>query len=175
MLMIKKIIVFSSIILVFAACGRKKVLSPEEEARLNAQSSIERAEKMLETCEEEEVSAEEAEELVDEAREAFDDSDYVKAKDKADAGYQLAKKMLEDAMAERKRAMEEAKKELSDELPAAYTVGTWAKDRDCLWNIAAKPEIYDDSWQWKKIYLANRNKIKNPDLIYTGQVFKIPR
>ena len=55
-----------------------------------------------------------------------------------------------------------------------YTVGTWAKNRDCLWNIAKKKTIYDDPWKWPKIYVENRDEIKNPDLIYPKQVLKIP-
>ena len=55
-----------------------------------------------------------------------------------------------------------------------YTVGTWAKDRDCLWNIAKKPDIYGDAFRWPKIWQKNREQIKNPDLIYPGQVLKIP-
>ncbi len=55
-----------------------------------------------------------------------------------------------------------------------YTVGTWKKDRDCLWNIAKKSTIYDNPFLWPKIYMANRDKIKDPDLIYPGWVLKIP-
>jgi len=55
-----------------------------------------------------------------------------------------------------------------------YVVGTWAKDRDCLWNIAKKPDIYGDAFRWPKIWQKNRDQIKNPDLIYPGQVLKIP-
>lgn len=55
-----------------------------------------------------------------------------------------------------------------------YTVGTWWEDRDCLWNIAKKPTIYNDPFKWPKIYVANRDKIKDPDLIYPGWVLKIP-
>jgi len=55
-----------------------------------------------------------------------------------------------------------------------YKVGTWARDRDCLWNISKKPKIYDDPWKWPKIYVANRDQIKNPDLIYPREVLKIP-
>lgn len=55
-----------------------------------------------------------------------------------------------------------------------YTVGTWARNRDCLWNIAKKPSIYNDPWRWPKIYMANRNQIKNPDLIYPKEVLKVP-
>jgi len=55
-----------------------------------------------------------------------------------------------------------------------YTVGTWARDRDCLWNIAKKPKIYDNAFLWPKIWQGNRDQIKNPDLIYKGQKLQIP-
>ncbi len=55
-----------------------------------------------------------------------------------------------------------------------YTVGTWARNRDCLWNISKKPTIYDDPWKWPKIYVANRDQIKNPDLIYPKEILKVP-
>lgn len=55
-----------------------------------------------------------------------------------------------------------------------YTVGTWARDRDCLWNIAKKPKIYANPFLWPKIWQGNRDQIKNPDLIYPGQKLKIP-
>ncbi len=49
-----------------------------------------------------------------------------------------------------------------------YTVGTWRKDRDCLWNIAKKPEIYNDPFAWPKIWRANMELIHNPDIIQPG-------
>lgn len=55
-----------------------------------------------------------------------------------------------------------------------YTVGTWAKDRDCLWNIAKKPTIYGDAFMWPKIWMGNTDQIKNPDIIYPKQVLKVP-
>lgn len=55
-----------------------------------------------------------------------------------------------------------------------YTVGTWAKDRDCLWNIAKKPKIYDNAFLWPKIWQANRDQIKNPDVIQPGQKLAVP-
>jgi nucleoid-associated protein YgaU len=45
---------------------------------------------------------------------------------------------------------------------------------DCLWNIAKKKEHYGNAFAWPVIYKANRDKIKNPDLIYPNQVFSIP-
>jgi len=33
---------------------------------------------------------------------------------------------------------------------------------------------YGDAKQWRKIFDANKDTIKNPDLIFPGQVIKIP-
>lgn len=46
---------------------------------------------------------------------------------------------------------------------------------DNLWNISGKGEIYADPYQWPLIYKANRDKIRDADLIYPGQVFDIDR
>lgn len=43
---------------------------------------------------------------------------------------------------------------------------------DCLWNIAKK--YYGNGSKYKDIYNANKSKIKNPNLIYPGQVLVIP-
>ncbi len=56
----------------------------------------------------------------------------------------------------------------------SYTVGTWARNRDCLWNIAKKKDIYDNAWLWPKIWQGNRDKIKDPDIIKPKWVLKIP-
>jgi len=44
---------------------------------------------------------------------------------------------------------------------------------DNLWNIAKKPETYNNAWKWKLIYENNSDMIENPDLIYPGQKFYI--
>jgi LysM repeat protein len=46
---------------------------------------------------------------------------------------------------------------------------------ECLWWIAEYKKIYNDPFMWPLIYKANRDKINDPDLIYPGQVFYIPR
>ncbi len=56
-----------------------------------------------------------------------------------------------------------------------YTVGTWARNRDCLWNIAKKKDIYGNAWLWPKIWQGNRDQIKDPDVIHPGQKLKIPK
>lgn len=43
---------------------------------------------------------------------------------------------------------------------------------DCLWKIALR--YYGNGALWPRIYDANRGQIKNPNLIYPGQVFVIP-
>jgi len=43
---------------------------------------------------------------------------------------------------------------------------------DSLSKIAK--HLYGDANSWKRIYEANKDIIKDPDLIYPGQVLKIP-
>lgn len=45
---------------------------------------------------------------------------------------------------------------------------------DHLWGIAKKKEHYANPFAWPMIYQANRDQIKNPDLIFPKQMFKIP-
>ncbi|MFO7445431.1 MAG: LysM peptidoglycan-binding domain-containing protein [Ignavibacteriaceae bacterium] len=45
---------------------------------------------------------------------------------------------------------------------------------DHLWGIAGKAQHYGNSFAWPNIYQANRDQIKDPDLIYPNQTFKIP-
>jgi hypothetical protein len=62
-------------------------------------------------------------------------------------------------------------------LAAQYRVRNWNPLRDCLWNIAARPEVYGDPFQWRHIYNANKNKLpnpNNPNLILSGTVLDIP-
>lgn len=55
-----------------------------------------------------------------------------------------------------------------------YVVRSWAENRDCLWNIAGQSGIYGDPLQWPKIWQANTDKIKNPDIIQPGWVLTVP-
>lgn len=46
---------------------------------------------------------------------------------------------------------------------------------DSLWAISGKAETYNNPYQWPLIYKANRDKIKDADLIYPGQNFSVDR
>jgi Uncharacterized protein containing LysM domain len=59
----------------------------------------------------------------------------------------------------------------SSTAPAANTTYT-VKSGDSLSRIAK--HIYGDASKWHQIYDANRDKIKNPDLIQPGWVLTIP-
>ncbi len=45
---------------------------------------------------------------------------------------------------------------------------------DWLTTISAKREVYHDAAKWPMIHEANKDKIKNPDLIFPGWVLLIP-
>ncbi|HUD45100.1 MAG TPA: LysM peptidoglycan-binding domain-containing protein [Patescibacteria group bacterium] len=55
---------------------------------------------------------------------------------------------------------------------AAITGNSYVVQKgDCLWNIAVR--AYNDGYQWTKI--AQANNLANPDMIFSGNVFIIPR
>jgi len=62
-------------------------------------------------------------------------------------------------------------------LPKQYTVRTWAKEKDCLWNISGYSWVYGDPTKWSLLYNANKSKMpdpNNPNLIEPGMVLDIP-
>lgn len=67
--------------------------------------------------------------------------------------------------------LERVKAKVPEPVNDVYTV----LRSDYLWKISGKDDIYDDPYQWVKIWSANRNQINNPDLIYPEQKFDIPR
>lgn len=63
------------------------------------------------------------------------------------------------------------------EFPEYYITGTWSHDRDCFWNIAGRSYIYNNPWQWRKLYNDNKESLPepdNPNLIKPGLKLHIP-
>ncbi|MFQ5905910.1 MAG: LysM peptidoglycan-binding domain-containing protein [bacterium] len=70
-------------------------------------------------------------------------------------------------------ALEKEIADLKSMRASTYTV----KEGDWLAKLAEYPEVYGHGNYalWPRIYRANKDKIKDPDLIYPGQVLIIPR
>lgn len=112
--------------------------------------------------------------LMKQAEEAYGAGDYAKAVDLANQ----AKAMADAAIAQAKS--EQARNSASEDSSAARKSAAGADQYqvvrgDNLWNIAGKSDIYSDSYQWPLIYKANRDQIKDADLITSGQVLNIDR
>jgi hypothetical protein len=80
-------------------------------------------------------------------------------------------KQQDQNVEQKEKELQEAKDE---NLKLIYTVKK-TKPAECLWRIAGKKEIYRNPYKWKKIYDANKDQIKNPNLIYPGQKLRIPK
>ena len=94
------------------------------------------------------------------------------------AAEQRAKQAAEESarLAAEEAARLAAEKAVSP-LPARYTVRTWEGYRDCLWNIAGLPWVYNDPHRWRLLFDANKSRMpdpNNPDLIRPGMVLDIP-
>ena len=58
--------------------------------------------------------------------------------------------------------------------PQYYKVQYRKVGTDSLWRIASYDFIYGDGNLWRKIYEANKDKIKDPNVIIGGQILLIP-
>jgi nucleoid-associated protein YgaU len=84
-------------------------------------------------------------------------------------------KRLEEIGSEISQKREEIQKQAEPALLEVYPVIYVVKKGDTLPSIAARHEIYNDSFMWPLIYKANRDQIKDPKDLYVGQDLKIPR
>jgi len=95
-----------------------------------------------------------------------------RAKDATAMAKQKRLEMLGQEVAAKK---EEIKRQVEPEPTPTYPSVYIVKRGDTLPGIAAKHDIYNDSFLWPLIYKANRDQIKDPKSLYTGQDLKIPR
>ncbi|MDY6935067.1 MAG: DUF4398 domain-containing protein [Spirochaetota bacterium] len=128
--------------------------------------------------------------LITEGKELFDGKSYSDSSKKSQEALELISsiwidiKKKEDEIQlaeekERERQRIEAqerelkKKEMQKRVShKEYVVKLNPKKRDCLWRIAYY--VYKNARLWPLIYMANRDMIKDPDLIFPGQKFDIP-
>jgi nucleoid-associated protein YgaU len=130
----------------------------------------------------------EADEAISSARFRLEQADRAGAPTLHAEIYESAQEAFEGALAARERGeWTEARDlallaidllaDIAPALPAQFVVGRWAATRDCLWNIAALPEIFGDPTMWPLLYEANRHIMPrpgDPDLIHPGMVLYIP-
>lgn len=116
--------------------------------------------------------------LMKQAEEAFGAGDYAKATELANKAKAQADNAIAQANSEKARLNGGAT--AGEDAAASRGAGAGANQYqvvrgDNLWNIAGKSDIYADSYQWPLIYKANRDQIKDADVIEVGQVFNINR
>jgi nucleoid-associated protein YgaU len=115
--------------------------------------------------------------LIKQAEEALGAGDYAKAVELANQAKRQADSAIAQAKSEQARLnAATASEDSAATRKAGAGAGQYQVVRgDNLWNIAGKSEIYSDSYQWPLIYKANRDQIKDADLISSGQVLNIDR
>ena len=116
--------------------------------------------------------------LITQAEEKYAAGDYQAAIDLANQAKKQSEDAISQANAENRKFLNEntesAMAESSSYRGAGAGVTSYSVVRgDNLWSISGKDEVYADPYQWPLIYKTNRDKIKDADLIYPGQVFDI--
>jgi len=102
-----------------------------------------------------------------------------KAKEIIDTANLEAAEMIENAKKDaettvalaRKKANELWIKWLEKRFPSTYLV----KKGETLADISAKKQVYGDPFLWPLLYKANRDQIRDPKVIFSGQKLSIPR
>lgn len=152
------------------------------------QTSYQRADENLKAADESLVSAEElyssekyedsiarSEEAIRLSRIVVDQSDDIAERLRSGSSVAGRKGDGGDSTSSTKKG-EDSSTSSSDELPEGWKKYVVRKKipADCLWRISAYKQHYGTSKLWKRIYEANRGKIKNANLIYPKQVLLIP-
>lgn len=108
-------------------------------------------------------------EIKEDAKQGFDVTVSIKLKQYKDHGT----KTCDVTFASTKPKVSVQTTRPAENSPAPSTNKTYTVQKgDCLWNIAKK--FYGNGSKYTVIYNANKDKIKNPNLIYVGQVLTIP-
>lgn len=147
--------------------GRETELRAEAETKLtNAKQTLEERKKIGSAQFAEQISK--ATIHVNNGSKLFEEKDYPGTIRESDSALAL----LSGILADQKGADAAAKQVKYGEEPATYVVKYNPRDRDCLWKISQR--TYGNPRLWPLIYVANKDKIRDPDLIFPGQVLVIP-
>ena len=174
-----------------AQASREQAKADAEAALKSAEAALEQA-RQAETARYNATGFGQAETKLAEAAGAMKDPcRYASAKTLADDAARQAGQAREAALAEKRRQEEqarlaeeerrrkeeeEARRLAEEQRQRDAKPGTYVVQRgDYLWRIAAMDKIYHKPIYWPLIADANSGQIKNPDLIYPGQEFTIPR
>lgn len=82
--------------------------------------------------------------------------------------------VLKDSLERQKKLNESLKTQVTY---AQYGVGEnmyEVVEGDNLWKIAKRKTVYNNPQRWIKLYNANMDRIKNPNVIFPGQLFRVP-
>lgn len=100
-----------------------------------------------------------------------------KAQEEAEAKARAEAEALAAAQAQAELEAQQKAAAPSGTYPEYYIIHDWEKTRDCFWNIAAKPYVYNDPFKWEVLYEANRGVLDNatnPDVIQPEIKIRIP-
>ncbi len=143
----------------------------EEEAKPqgDAASAIAAAEKAYKIALDEQYAWRDTGKIIKKAKKALKAGNEAKAIKLANK----AKKEAEDAVAQKYSELDRLKDILGTtevKSRSAASAGDYqVVSGDNLWDISGKAEVYSNPYQWPLIYKANKDQIKDADLIYPGQ------
>ncbi len=163
----------------------KKEPTPAEIAKSTAETALEVSKKLNEVVKIAKATAETALEVSKKAEKiAVDALNRAKrAESIADKSIAATNRAIETtnkavattnkAIGEINRLAEKLRREREEEKRKKRVETYRVKRGDSLGRIALK--IYKDASLWRKLFNANRDKIKKPNLVYPGQILKVPR
>lgn len=77
-------------------------------------------------------------------------------------------------MAEKLARIDALLSQIKARIAQPVTIDYTVERGDNLWSIAKKESVYDDPYMWPRIYRANKEDIKDPDIIFPEQTLAVP-
>ena len=110
--------------------------------------------------------------LITQSKELLEKGSYSESIQKADEAESVLKIVGTTIEKERKIRISRRRRGITEGGKNTYTVVYNKNNTDCLWRISQK--VYKNAKLWPYIYRANKDQIKDPDLIFPGQRLRIP-